>query len=127
MNIKDLEITREMYERALEVENAWKELKKAEETTDCINKDLEKLTKKWIRLDNAFQDEVNSDFDTEEIVREYERRKKGKNKITYYVVNEDSEIWSTGFNTREEAEKEMQEETQHKYGIDAKVIEVNEL
>jgi hypothetical protein len=47
--------------------------------------------------------------------------------IKYYVVNEDSEIWSTGFNTREEAEKEMQEETQHKYGIDAKVIEVNEL
>lgn len=49
------------------------------------------------------------------------------NMIKYYVVNEDSEIWSTGFNTREEAEKEMQEEKQHKYGIDAKVIEVNEL
>ncbi len=74
-NIKDLEITEEMYKRALEVKNAWKELKKAEETTDCITNDLEKLAGKWARLEITFQNEINSDFDTSEIIREYQRRK----------------------------------------------------
>ena len=46
--------------------------------------------------------------------------------IKYYVVNEASEIWSEGFNTREEAEKELREENQHNYGTEAIIIEVDE-
>lgn len=70
-NIKDLEITREMYERALEVENAWKAASEFSSRT----KEFKELNNEWIKLDNAFQDEVNSDFDTSEIIREYQRRK----------------------------------------------------
>lgn len=44
----------------------------------------------------------------------------------YYVVNEASEIWSEGFNTREEAEQELLEEKQHIYGTEAIIIEVEE-
>lgn len=71
MNIKDLEITKEMYERALEVENAWKATSKF----SSRSKEFKELNNKWVKLDNAFQDEVNSDFDTSEIIREYQRRK----------------------------------------------------
>lgn len=70
-NIKDLEITREMYERALEVENVWKEASKF----NSRSKEFKELNNKWAKLDNAFQDEVNNDFDTSEIIREYQRRK----------------------------------------------------
>lgn len=70
-NIKDLEITGEMYERALEVENAWKAASKFNSRT----KEFNELNNKWVKLDNAFQDEVNSDFGTSEIIREYQRRK----------------------------------------------------
>lgn len=71
MNIKDLEITKEMYERALEVENIWK----AASNFPSRSKEFKELNNKWAKLDNAFQDEVNSDFDTSEIIREYQRRK----------------------------------------------------
>lgn len=71
MNIKDLEITKEMYERALEVENVWKEASKF----NSRSKEFKELNNKWIKLDDAFQDEVNSDFGTFEIIREYQRRK----------------------------------------------------
>lgn len=45
----------------------------------------------------------------------------------FYVFDETSEIWSDAFFTREDAEKELREEKQHNYGLDAKVIEVNEI
>lgn len=77
MRIKDLAITETMYNRALEVENAWEELKKAEKARIDNQISLKKLTGEWIRLDNAFQDEVNSEFDTKELILEYERRKRG--------------------------------------------------
>ena len=44
----------------------------------------------------------------------------------YYVFDEAREIWSEGFNTRVEAEQELQEERQHSYSLNAKVIEVDE-
>lgn len=75
--IKNLEITEEMYKRANEVEKAWLILKDAERTLIDTKKELKKLTSEWIKLDNAFQNEVNSEFDTREIVLEYERRKRG--------------------------------------------------
>lgn len=74
-NIKNLEITEETYNRALEVENAWLELKATEKRIVELQKKVKTLNSKWIILDNAFQDEVNSDFDTFEIIREYQRRK----------------------------------------------------
>jgi len=74
MKIKDLEITKEMYERALEVENAWKDLRKVDKDNNASLKDIKLAEMKWIRLDNAFQNEVNSDFTTLEIINEYQRR-----------------------------------------------------
>ena len=75
MKIKDLEITREMYRRALEVENAWKDLRKVDKDNNASLKDIKLAEMKWIRLDNAFQNEANSDFTTLEIINEYQRRK----------------------------------------------------
>ena len=46
--------------------------------------------------------------------------------IKFYVVDEASEIWSEGFDTREEAEQELLEENQHSYGTEAIIIEVEE-
>lgn len=74
MNIKDLEITKEMYERALEAENAWLELKATEMSIVELQKKLKALTSKWVKLDNAFQEEINSDFETSEIIKEYQKR-----------------------------------------------------
>lgn len=45
----------------------------------------------------------------------------------FYVVNEKSEIWSEAFDTREEAEKELREDRDWKYGLEGKVIEVEEI
>ncbi len=70
-NIKDLEITEEMYERALEVEGAWNLASKY----DARSLEFKKLNHEWIKLDDAFQDEVNDEFSTREIIIEYERRK----------------------------------------------------
>ena len=64
-----------MYERALEVENAWEDLRKVDKDNNASLKDIKLAEMKWIRLDNAFQDEVNSDFTTSEIIREYQRGK----------------------------------------------------
>ena len=80
-NISELKITSGMYERALEVEQAWNELKQAEDTMIDIKKNLRTLSNRWVELDNAFQNEVNSDFDTFEIVREYERREGGEDHV----------------------------------------------
>lgn len=44
----------------------------------------------------------------------------------YYVYDECSEISSEAFETREEAEKELQEENQHSYSTEAKVVEVED-
>jgi hypothetical protein len=46
--------------------------------------------------------------------------------IKYYVFDEEAEIWSDAFNTREDAENELIEQNQHWYSLDAKVIEVEE-
>lgn len=74
-DIKELEITEEMYVRALEAENAWLELEATEKRIVELQKKVKTLNNKWVRLDNAFQNEVNSDFDTSEIIKEYKRRK----------------------------------------------------
>lgn len=74
-NIKNLEITEETYNRALEAENAWLELEVTYKGIVELQKKVKTLSSKWISLDNAFQEEVNSDFDTSEIIREYQRRK----------------------------------------------------
>lgn len=74
-DIKELEITEEMYVRALEAENAWLELEVTEKRIVELQKKVKTLNNKWVRLDNAFQNEVNSDFDTSEIIKEYKRRK----------------------------------------------------
>ena len=76
-NIKELEITETMYKRAVEVENAWNELRKADKDNNTSLKDIQLLEMKWIRLDSKFQDEENDEFTTREIVLEYERRKRG--------------------------------------------------
>jgi hypothetical protein len=51
---------------------------------------------------------------------------RGKDMIKYYVYNEKSEVSSEAFLTREEAEKELREETQHLYGDDANIVEVDD-
>lgn len=45
--------------------------------------------------------------------------------IKYYVLNESSDIWSDGYLTREEAEKEL-DENFDAYGFNGKIIEVEE-
>lgn len=59
LNIKEAEITREMYNRAKEIENIHKE-----------------LNNKVIKLENKFEEEISDEFTTLEIVNEYERREK---------------------------------------------------
>ena len=52
--------------------------------------------------------------------------KEEKDMIKYYVFDEESEIWSEAFDTREDAENELLEQNQHCYSLDAEVIEVDE-
>ncbi len=54
------------------------------------------------------------------------RHKEEKKMTKFYVFDKASEIWSEAFDTREDAEMELQEENQHKYSLDAEVIEVEE-
>lgn len=63
MNIKELEITKEMYNDAKRVENVWK-LSEENEYFDDI----------WIQDDKVFRLKYGDDFDTLEIINEYERR-----------------------------------------------------
>lgn len=63
MNIKELEITKEMYNDAKRVENVWK-LSEENEYFDDI----------WVQDDKVFRLKYGDDFDTLEIINEYERR-----------------------------------------------------
>lgn len=45
--------------------------------------------------------------------------------IKFYVVNEATEIWSDGFNTKDEAEAEKDNNLM-RYGDEAIILEVNE-
>lgn len=45
--------------------------------------------------------------------------------IKFYVVNEATEIWSDGFNTKAEAETEKDNNLM-RYGVEAIILEVNE-
>lgn len=74
MDIKELKITKKMYNRAKEVENLFKITKKL----DCRSEKFKKLNNKWIELDEKFEEEVSDEFGTLEIVNEYERREKNK-------------------------------------------------
>ena len=76
-NIKELEITKEMYNRAKEVENLFQKTK----NMDCRTEKFKKLNNKWIKLDDKFQEEISDEFDSLEIVNEYERRKREEKKI----------------------------------------------
>lgn len=80
-NIKELEITEEMYERALEVENAWLELEEAQKRVMELQKKIPALRQKWVSLCDDFEKEVNKDFDTSLIITEYVRRNTVENKI----------------------------------------------
>lgn len=42
----------------------------------------------------------------------------------WFVRSDDSEVWSDGFCTKEEAEKELREEKEHAYGSGAVVVEI---
>jgi len=72
MNIRDFEITKEIYNRAKEIENIYKEL----HGLDCMTKKFKKLQNKVIELEDKFEREVSEEFLTLEIVNEYERREK---------------------------------------------------
>jgi Fe-S-cluster formation regulator IscX/YfhJ len=72
LNIKELEITKEMYERAKEVEDIYKKLKEL----DCRTEEFKKLRNKVIELEDKFEEEISDEFLTLEIVNEYERREK---------------------------------------------------
>jgi hypothetical protein len=85
-SIKDLDITEEMYRRALEVESAWQLASKF----DARSLEFKKLNNEWIKLDDAFQDEVNDEYSTREIIIEYERRMV-ENKITKETRRESNE------------------------------------
>ena len=75
-NIKELEITKEMYKRAKEVENLFQKTK----NMDCRTEEFKKLNNKWIKLDDKFQEEISDEFGTLEIVNEYERRRREEKK-----------------------------------------------
>lgn len=81
MNIKELEITPKMYNEAKRVENLWKLSEKNEYFDDL-----------WKKADEKFQRMYNDDFDTLEIVNEYERREcntdrlLSKNKNVYEIT-----------------------------------------
>lgn len=75
-DIKELEITEEMYVRALEVENAWLELEEAQKRVMELQKRIPALRQKWVSLCDKFEEEVNSDHDTSLIITEYVRRNK---------------------------------------------------
>lgn len=71
-NIKEFEITKKMYNRAKEVENLFKKTKKL----NCRTEKFRKLNNKWSKLEDKFAEEFTDEFDTLEIVNEYERRKR---------------------------------------------------
>ena len=83
-SIKDIIITKEMYERALEVEGAWRLASKY----DARSIEFKTLNREWIKLDDAFQEEMNDEFSTREIVIEYERRHKEISNETRKESNE---------------------------------------
>lgn len=72
LNIKEAEITREMYNRAKEIENIHKELSEL----NCRTEKFKELNNKVIKLENKFEEEISDEFTTLEIVNEYERREK---------------------------------------------------
>lgn len=77
LNIKEFEITREMYNRAKEVENLSQKTKKL----NCRTEKFKKLNNKWIELEDKFAEEISDEFDTLEIVNEYERRERENKKV----------------------------------------------
>ena len=76
-NIKELEITKEMYKRAKEVENLFQKTK----NMDCRTAEFRKLNNKWIKLEDKFEEEISDEFGALEIVNEYERREREEKKI----------------------------------------------
>ena len=76
-NIKEIEITKEMYKRAKEVEDLFQKTK----NMNCRTEKFKKLNNKWIKLEDKFEEEVSDEFGTLEIVNEYERRKREEKKI----------------------------------------------
>ena len=75
-DIKELEITKEMYKRAKEVENLFQKTK----NMDCRTEKFKKLNNKWIKLEDKFEEEVSDEFSTLEIVNEYKRREREEKK-----------------------------------------------
>ena len=76
-NIKELEITKEMYKRAKEVEDLFQKTK----NMDCRTEKFKKLNNKWIKLEDKFEEEISDEFGALEIVNEYERREREEKKI----------------------------------------------
>ena len=63
MNIKELEITKGMYNEAKKIENLYNTV----HFLDCE-------TEEWRKADDKFQKDVCNEFNTLEIINEYERR-----------------------------------------------------
>ena len=83
MRIRDFEITKEMYEEARRIEDMENEIKKL----DCRTEKFKKLNHKAIKAADKFSEKFTDEFDTLEIVNEYERREKneGKKVIKKYI------------------------------------------
>lgn len=74
MNIKEFEITKGMYEEAKRIERMEDKLKKL----DCRTEDFKKLNHEAIKASELFEEKFTDDFDTLEVVNEYERRERNK-------------------------------------------------
>jgi cysteinyl-tRNA synthetase len=83
LDIREAEITKEMYEEAKKIENIHSELKKL----DCRTEEFRKLNNKVIEMEDKFEEEVCDDFLTLEIVNEYERRERKENKQVKTVTS----------------------------------------
>lgn len=82
-NIKELEITKEMYNKAKEIENIYAEMKKL----DCRTEEFKRLSNKVIELEDKFEEEVSDEFLSLEIANEYERRERKEGKQIKRTTN----------------------------------------
>lgn len=92
MNIRDAEITKEMYNAAKKIEKMYH----LKDKFEVKSEEFKKYNKEWIKADEEFQKNFSDEFDTLEIVNEYERREWVK-KMKYYdevakILKNDEEV-----------------------------------
>ena len=107
LNIRELEITKEMYNR----EKA--EIKKL----NCRTEEFKELNNKVIKLEDKFEEEISDEFLSLEIVNEYERRERKEGKQIKITTN-----WETERKELEEMpfDKMFNEELCHATGYTVK-------